>query len=55
MKKAWTSSEIVQLEVSATANLPTDKMEVDDYENGYFAQGRREGSGSQIEIPYYPS
>ncbi len=55
MKKEWNNSEVDELKVEATNNLPTDKMEVDDYENGYFKQGKREGSGSQTEIPYYPS
>lgn len=51
--KTWKNSEIVELNVTATANIPTTEAAVDEYENGYFKQGIREGSGSKIDIPYY--
>lgn len=54
MKKEWTNAEIVELEVTATANIPVEDESFDELDNGlYMRHGKGQGSGSPEYYPVY--
>ena len=56
MKREWVKADIVNIDINATAQNPTDEIAFDLFNEGegYFVQGVGNASGIVKEIPYYP-
>lgn len=52
--KTWMNAELVELNISATANQPSAEVACDDLINGVFTFGKRE-SGPADQIIYTPT
>lgn len=56
MKKTWETVELCELNINATEQAPTNKIEIDLFQNGRGYLGASSNpSGTREEVPYYPN